>query len=39
MERGALWRQVVELKYNSIGGGWCTKAVTGPHGISLWIDI
>jgi hypothetical protein len=28
MDREALWRLVIETKYDSILGGWCSKEVT-----------
>ena len=39
MEENALWRQVIELKYGCVWGGWFTRAVTGPYGVSLWKNI
>ena len=39
METDALWRRVVEEKYGNIWGGWCTKKVTNPYGVSLWRYI
>jgi hypothetical protein len=27
MERDALWRKVVDIKYGSMRGGWCSKEV------------
>ena len=35
----ALWRRVIEAKYGNIWGGWCTKKVTTPYGVSLWRYI
>jgi hypothetical protein len=29
-EREALWRSVVDIKYDSLRGGWCSKEVGGP---------
>ena len=26
-------------KYGSLGGGWCSKAGTGPYGVSVWKFI
>ena len=39
MESDALWRRVIEEKYGNILGGWCTKKVTSPYGVSLWRYI
>ena len=39
MERVALWRQVIEVKYGSEWGGWCTRLVNGPYGVGLWKYI
>ena len=39
METNALWRRVIEAKYGNIWGGWCTKNVTTPYGVSLWRNI
>ena len=36
LERDALWRQVIEAKNGCVWGGWCTGAVSGPYGVSLW---
>ena len=38
-EWGSLWRMVVEVKYGSAWGGWGTKEVMGPYGVSLWIYV
>ena len=35
----ALWRRVVEAKYGSVWGGWCSKEVRGLYGLSLWKNI
>jgi hypothetical protein len=32
MERKAYWRRVVDKKYGSQAGGWCSNVVTGPYG-------
>ena len=34
METDALWRRVIEAKYENIWGSWCTKKVTSPYGVS-----
>jgi hypothetical protein len=39
VERGALWRQVVDSKYGSQWGGWCSNQVREPHGVCLWKFI
>lgn len=33
MERDALWRKVVDIKYGSTRGGWCSKEVGGSFGV------
>jgi hypothetical protein len=38
-EREAWWRVVVEAKYGSLWGGWCTCPHTGASGVSLWKNI
>ena len=38
-ETDALWRRVIEAKYENIWGGWCTNKVTSPYGVSLWRYI
>uniref|UniRef100_A0A2N9II99 Uncharacterized protein n=1 Tax=Fagus sylvatica TaxID=28930 RepID=A0A2N9II99_FAGSY len=32
LEREALWRLVVDAKYGSLWGGWCSKSGTGSYG-------
>ena len=39
MGRAALWRQVIDVKYGSEWGGWCTGPVNGPYGVGLWKYI
>uniref|UniRef100_A0A2N9GCH1 Reverse transcriptase domain-containing protein n=1 Tax=Fagus sylvatica TaxID=28930 RepID=A0A2N9GCH1_FAGSY len=39
LERDALWRRVVEAKYGSLWGGWCSKEVRGSYGVGLWKNI
>jgi hypothetical protein len=34
-----LWRLVIETKYDSIGGGWCSKEVMGTFGVGVWKHI
>jgi hypothetical protein len=38
-ERDALWRKVVDVKYDSLSGGWCSKEVGGPYGVGVWKCI
>lgn len=35
MEREAFWLLVVDKKYGSLMGGWCSKVVTRPYGVGL----
>ena len=39
MDRESLWRQVVEAKYGSMWGGWCTKANWDAYGLGFWKGI
>jgi hypothetical protein len=39
MERDALWRKVVDVKYGSMRGGWCSKEVGGSYGFGVWKSI
>ena len=39
MDREALWKQVVEVKYESIWGGWCTKEDQEAYGVGAWKGI
>ena len=39
METDALWRRVIEAKYENVWGGWCTKKVSSAYGVSLWRFI
>jgi hypothetical protein len=39
MERDALWRKVVDIKYGSMRGGWCSKEVGGSFGVGVWKYI
>lgn len=39
MERDALWRTVVDAKYGSMWGGWCSNSVQGPYEFFLWKSI
>jgi hypothetical protein len=38
-EPEACWRKVVEAKYGSERGGWCSKVGVGSHGRGLWKFI
>ena len=38
-ERGALLRQVIEVKYGCGWGGWCSSSFFGPYGVSLRKNI
>jgi hypothetical protein len=35
----ALWRLVVETKYDSLRGAWCSKEVAGPFEVEVWKNI
>jgi hypothetical protein len=39
LERDALWRMVVDFKYGSMRGGWCSKEVGGSYGFGVWKSI
>jgi len=39
MERDVLWRKVVDIKYGSMRGGWCSKEVGGPFEVGVWKCI
>jgi hypothetical protein len=39
MDREALWRLVIDAKYNSSRGGWCYEEVVGPFGVGVWKHI
>jgi hypothetical protein len=39
MKREALWHLVVEEKYVSLSGGWCSKDIVGPFGVAVWKHI
>jgi hypothetical protein len=39
MERDAYWRKVVEIKYGSMWGGWCTEEGHGSYGVNVWKSI
>jgi len=39
LERDALWRKVVDFKYGSMRGGWCSKEIGGSFGFGVWKGI
>ena len=39
MERDALWMMVVDAKYGSMWGSWCSNSVQGPYESCLWKSI
>ena len=39
VERDALWRKVVIVKYGSMEGRWTSKVPTGAYGVGLWKYI
>jgi hypothetical protein len=39
MERDALWRKVLDIKYGSMRGGRFSKEVGGPLGVGVWKRI
>jgi hypothetical protein len=39
MEREALWRLVIEAKYECMRGGWSSKEVMGTYGVRVWKHI
>jgi hypothetical protein len=38
-EREALWRLVIDVKFESLKGGWCSKEVLGTFGVVVWKHI
>ncbi|KAG7950083.1 hypothetical protein I3843_13G094100 [Carya illinoinensis] len=38
-EPDSLWKLVIEKKYGSLWGEWCTREVSGAHGVGLWKHI
>jgi len=38
-EREALWRLVIDAKFESLKGGWCSKEVSGSFGVGVWKHI
>lgn len=39
MERDAFWPQIMDTKYGSLVGGWCTNDVIELYEVSLWKHI
>ena len=39
MERAALWRQVITVKYDCGWGSWYSRPTNGPYGVGLWKNI
>jgi hypothetical protein len=37
--REALWRLVIDVKFESLNGGWCSKEVLGTFGVAVWKHI
>jgi hypothetical protein len=29
----------VDTKYDSLGGGWCSKELAGPYGVGVWKSM
>jgi hypothetical protein len=38
-EREALWQLVIDAKFESLKGGWCSKEVSGSFGVVVWKHI
>jgi hypothetical protein len=38
-EREALWRLVIDVKFECLKGGWCSKEVLGTFGVGVWKHI
>jgi hypothetical protein len=38
-EREALWRLVIDAKFESLKGAWCSKEVSGSFGVGVWKHI
>jgi hypothetical protein len=38
-EGETLWRLVIEAKFESLSGGWCSKKVLGIFGVGVWKHI
>ena len=39
LEKDALWRKVIEVKYGYRWGGWHSNFVSGPYGVGLWKNM
>ena len=39
IENESSWRRVIDSKYGSMWGGWCSHRVTQAYGVSLWKFI
>jgi hypothetical protein len=39
IEREALWRLVVDIKYDGLREGWCAKEFGGSFGVGVWKCI
>jgi hypothetical protein len=37
--REASWRLVIDAKFESLKGGWCSKEVSGSFGVGVWKHI
>jgi hypothetical protein len=37
--REALWQLVIDVKFKSLRGGWCSKEVLGTFGVGVWKHI
>jgi hypothetical protein len=38
-EHEALWKSVIDVKYGSVKGGWCSLPAAGSYGVSVWKYI
>jgi hypothetical protein len=38
-EEDVWWRKLVEVKYDTMRGGWSSKEVGGPYGVGEWKYI
>jgi len=39
LERDAWWRGVIDSKFGSMWGGWCSRELVGAFGVGLWKNI
>jgi hypothetical protein len=39
MDRDNLWRLMIETKYDSIEGSWCSKEAMGTFRVGIWKQI